>query len=140
MKAFADLYADLDETTSSSAKVLAMANYFKVTSPADAAWAVYFLSGRKPKQAVPSKRLRLWARELAGVDEWLFDECYEHVGDIAETIALLLPPAAEESDQPLADWVQNRLLPLRVMEEGLQKVAVTSAWHSTLGNDLSGTS
>jgi DNA ligase-1 len=128
MKAFADLYADLDETTSSSAKVLAMANYFKVTSPADAAWAVYFLSGRKPKQAVPSKRLRLWARELAGVDEWLFDECYEHVGDIAETIALLLPPAAEESDQPLADWVQNRLLPLRVMEEGLQKVAVTSAW------------
>ena len=50
--------------------------------PADAAWAVYFLSGRKPRQAVPSRRLRLWARELAGVPEWLFDESYHHVGDV----------------------------------------------------------
>ena len=128
MKAFADLYAALDETTRTTDKVAAMAAYFAAAPPADAAWAVYFLSGRKPRQAVPSKRLRLWARELAGVPEWLFDECYHHVGDVAETIALLLPPAAAASDRPLADWVENHLLPLRTLEEEKQKADVLAAW------------
>lgn len=128
MKAFADLYAALDETTRTAEKVAAMARYFSTAPPADAAWAVYFLSGRKPRQAVPSKRLRLWARELAGVPEWLFDESYHHIGDVAETIALLLPPATAASDQPLADWVENRLLPLRAMAEEEQRTAAVSAW------------
>ncbi|HVK10044.1 MAG TPA: ATP-dependent DNA ligase [Gemmataceae bacterium] len=130
MKAFADLYTALDETTKTTDKVAAMARYFTTASPADAAWAVYFLSGRKPRQAVPSKRLRLWARELAGVPEWLFDESYHHVGDVAETIALLLPPAAAASDRPLADWVENHLLPLRGMDEEPQKADVLAAWQA----------
>jgi DNA ligase 1 len=128
MKAFADLYAALDETTRTAEKVAAMARYFAAARPADAAWAVYFLSGRKPRQAVPSKRLRLWARELAGVAEWLFDESYHHVGDVAETIALLLPPAENASDRPLADWVENHLLPLRTLPEETQKADVLAAW------------
>lgn len=128
MKAFADLYAALDETTRTAEKTAAMARYFAAAPPADAAWAVYFLSGRKPRQAVPSKRLRLWARELAGVPEWLFDDCYHHVGDVAETIALLLPPAAAASVRPLADWVENRLLPLRAMDEPDQRAAAVAAW------------
>ncbi|MDY3554507.1 ATP-dependent DNA ligase [Gemmata sp. JC717] len=128
MKAFADLYAALDETTRTAEKTAAMARYFAAAPPADAAWAVYFLSGRKPRQAVPSKRLRLWARELAGVPEWLFDDCYHHVGDVAETIALLLPPAAAASTRPLADWVQDRLLPLRAMDEPDQRTAAVAAW------------
>ena len=130
VKAFADLYAALDETTRTTDKVAAMARYFAAAPPADAAWAVYFLSGRKPRQAVPSKRLRLWARELAGVPEWLFDECYHAVGDLAETIALLLPPAAAASDRPLADWVENHLLPLRGLDEERQKADVLAAWAS----------
>src|SRR4051812_43347994 len=105
-----------------------MARYFAAAPPADAAWSVYFLSGRKPRQAVPSKRLKLWARELAGVPEWLFDECHDHVGDVAEAIALLLPPAAAASDRPLADWVENHLLPLRGMEEEQQEADVLAAW------------
>ncbi|WP_422932095.1 ATP-dependent DNA ligase [Singulisphaera sp. PoT] len=128
MKAFADLYAALDETNRTTDKVAAMARFFKAAPPADAAWAVYFLSGRKPRQAVPSKRLRLWARELAGLPEWLFDESYHHVGDVAETIALLLPPAEAASDRPLADWVENHLLPLRTLDEERQKADVLAAW------------
>jgi len=128
VKAFADLYAALDETTRTAEKVAAMARYFAAARPADAAWAVYFLSGRKPRQAVPSKRLRLWARELAGVSEWLFDESYHHVGDVAETIALLLPPAENASDRPLADWVENHLLPLRTLPEEKQRADVLAAW------------
>ena len=128
MKAFADLYAALDETTRTTDKVAATARYFAAAPPADAVWAVYFLIGRKPRQAVPSKRLRLWARELAAVPEWLFDESYHHVGDVAETIALLLPPPSASSDRPLADWVENHLLPLRGLDEERQKADVLAAW------------
>ncbi len=128
MRDFADLYAALDATTKTTEKVEAMARYFATARPADVAWAVYFLSGRKPRQAVPSKRLRLWARELAGVPEWLFDESHHHVGDVAETIALLLPPAAAESDRPLADWVERHLLLLRALPEERQKAEVLAAW------------
>ena len=128
MKAFADLFTALDETNRTGEKVAALARYFAVAAPADAAWAVYFLSGRKPKQAVPSKRMRLWAREMAGIPEWLFDECYHSVGDVAETIALLLPPAERMSDAPLAEWVGDRLMPLRDLPETEQKAAILTAW------------
>ncbi|CAN5509326.1 ATP-dependent DNA ligase [soil metagenome] len=128
MKAFAELYASLDETTKTVEKVAAMARYFAAAPPADTAWAIYFLSGRKPRQAVPSKRLRQWAREMAGVSEWLFDESYHQVGDVAETIALLLPPATAASDRPLADWVEEHLLPLRTLPEEVQHSEVLAAW------------
>jgi DNA ligase 1 len=128
VKAFADLYAAIDETTKTGEKVAAMARYFAAARPHDVAWAIYFLSGRKPRQAVPSKRLQLWAREMAGVSEWLFDECYEQVGDMAETIALLLPPASAASTRPLAEWVENHLLPLRTLAEDKQKTEVLEAW------------
>ncbi len=80
--------------------------------PGDAAWAVYFLAGGKPRQMVPTKRLKALAQQAAGLPEWLFDESYEAVGDLAETIALLLPPPAEPADVPLAEWMAQ-LLPLR---------------------------
>ena len=128
MKAFADLYAALDETNRTGEKVAALVRYFAAVPAADAAWAVYFLSGRKPRQAVPSKRLRLWAREMAAVPEWLFDECYHSVGDVAETIALLLPTAEGATDRSLAEWVEQRLLTLRELPEEAQKAAVVEAW------------
>src|SRR3954462_2045484 len=112
MKAFAKLYAALDETTRTGEKVEALTSYFARARPADAAWAVYFLIGRKPKQAVPSKKIREWAAEAAGIPDWLFGESYDAVGDVAETVALLLPDAERSSDLPLAHWVA-RLLTLR---------------------------
>ncbi|WP_165225668.1 ATP-dependent DNA ligase [Aquisphaera insulae] len=130
MKAFADLYVALDETTKTSQKVRALVDYFGKVSPADAAWAVYFLIGRKPRQVVPSARLRAWAMEEAGIAPWLFQESYDAVGDIAETIALLLPPPRESSDLALCRWVEDRLLPLRSMSEEAQHAAVVAAWRS----------
>ena len=113
MKAFAALYRDLDASTSSLAKQAALQRYLRAAPPPDAAWAVYFLAGGKPRQLVPVKLLRLLAQEAAGLPEWLFDECYEAVGDLAETIALLLPPPTEAHDLGLAQWVEQHLLPLR---------------------------
>lgn len=113
MKAFAALYRELDATTSSLAKQAALRRYLQAAAPEDAAWAVYFLSGGKPRQLVPTRLLRLLAQQAAGLPEWLFDESYEAVGDLAETIALLLPPPTAVHDLGLAVWIEERLLPLR---------------------------
>jgi DNA ligase-1 len=123
MREFARLFAELDETTSTSRKLAALQSYFSSAAPQDAAWAVYFLAGGKPRQAVPTKLLRQYAIEYAGLDDWLFDECYHAVGDLAETIALILPPASQPSDIGLADWVELAIAPLR----GATPEAVRSA-------------
>lgn len=91
MKAFAELYAQLDATTSSNAKLAAMRDYFEKAAAEDAAWAVYFLSGGRPRQLVPTRVLREQAMTLASLPEWLFEESYQAVGDLAETLSLLLP-------------------------------------------------
>jgi DNA ligase-1 len=113
MRRFADLFQLLDASTATTAKVAAMVDYFTQAPPEDAAWAVYFLAGGKPRQVVPTALLRETACAVAGIDDWLFDECYQAVGDLAETIAHVLPPAAGRSDAGLAHWVEQRLLPLK---------------------------
>ncbi|WP_426140521.1 ATP-dependent DNA ligase [Pseudomonas sp. DWP3-1-2] len=113
MKAFAELYSRLDATTSSNAKLAAMREYFAQVPPEDAAWAVYFLAGGRPRQLVPTKLLREQAMTLAHLPQWLFEESYQAVGDLAETLSLLLPEAEHSSDQGLAIWLEEKLLPLR---------------------------
>ncbi len=114
MREFAALYRALDSTTSTRAKRAALAAYFDRAMPADAAWAVYFLCGGRPRQAVPVKVLRAIAAERAQVPDWLFEESYQAVGDLAETIALLLPPSAGVAQTvPLHEWVEQRLLKIR---------------------------
>jgi len=128
MKDFARLFAELDSTTSTKAKVEALQRYFASTPPQDAAWAVYFLSGGKPRQVVRTATLRQLACEAAGIADWLFEECYQAVGDLAETIAHVLPLQAMESDLGLADWVENRLLPLRGLPEDEVAGRVRGYW------------
>ena len=113
MKDFANLYARLDASTSSNAKLAALEDYFRVTNPTDAAWAVFFLCGGRPRQLVPTKVLRELAIQTSGLPQWLFEECYQAVGDLAETISLLLPQSAHTSTEGLATWVEDKLLPLR---------------------------
>ena len=128
MKSFADLYARLDETNKTAEKVAALTRYFSTAPAEDAAWAVFFLVGRKPRQVVPSARLSAWASEAAGIPDWLLAECYLAVGDGAETIALALPEPGRSTDRSLRYWVQERLLPLRNAPEAEQKAALLAAW------------
>jgi DNA ligase-1 len=128
MKRFAQLYDELDSRTATTAKVEALKRYFAQASDADAAWAVYFLAGGKPRQVVPTGVLVALACLRAGIDAWLFDECYQAVGDLAETIAHVLPPAAVPSDVGLADWVEQRLLPLRGLPPEQQAERIASHW------------
>ena len=129
MKAFARLFDELDSSTATSAKVAALTRYFAAAAPNDAAWAVYFLAGGKPRQVVPTALLRALACERAGIAPWLFEEAYQAVGDLAETIAHVLPPPEALSDVGLAEWVEQRLLPLRGNEPLAQAERIAGYWN-----------
>ena len=128
MKHFSRLFTELDSTTSTNAKLAAMQRYFALASPEDAAWAVYFLSGGKPRQVVKTASLRALACQAAGIEDWLFEECYQAVGDLAETIAYVLPLDFVASDIGLAVWVEQRLLPLRGLDDDEVAQRVTGFW------------
>ena len=102
MKKFAELFTILDQTTKTNAKIDALANYYTVSNAADALWTTALLTGRKPKRTVKTSELKLWAMELSGVSEWLFEESYQVVGDLAETITLLLPPSESQTEYSLS--------------------------------------
>ncbi|MRD46245.1 ATP-dependent DNA ligase [Caenimonas koreensis DSM 17982] len=128
MRQFAQLFTELDATTSTNAKVEALQRYFDQADARDAAWAVYFLSGGKPRQVVSMSILAGLACDIAALAPWLFDECYQAVGDLAETIAHILPRDAQPSDVGLATWVEERLLPLRGLPEEEIVARIRSYW------------
>jgi DNA ligase-1 len=125
---FARLYTTLDETTATGEKVAALAEYFRRAPAADAAWAVHFLVGRRPKRLVSAPKLAAWASEAAGLPAWLFEESYAAVGDLAETITLLLPDTGASDDRGLSYWVEERLLPLQGQDESVQREEMQRAW------------
>ena len=144
MQRFAQLYSELDASTATLAKLAALQNYFDDVARScpnddkqqaqhrlsDAAWALYFLAGGKPRQAVKTSQLKLWAQEAAGIEAWLFEECYAAVGDLAETIAHMIPSAeTPESDLGLAQWVE-RLQGLKALDETAQAEQVKAWWNS----------
>ncbi len=139
MKAFADLYRRLDSATSTRAKQIAMVEAFAAakadpTQWASAAWMVYFLSGGKPRQTVPTRLLRRLAVEGSGLPEWLVEELYSNVGDLAETLALLLPEGAGDDDASLDHWMRERLLPLPALDEE-ERYARLTRWVAALPED-----
>ena len=130
MRRFAALVAAIDETTRTGEKVDAMVRYFTAAQPADAAWAVHFLSGDRPKRLIPVRRLAAWATEASGVAEWLFEECYTAVGDLAETITLLSPESDAAVERPLHVWIEEHLLTLAGRSEADQREAILRSWEA----------
>ncbi|MEI7783374.1 MAG: cisplatin damage response ATP-dependent DNA ligase [Betaproteobacteria bacterium] len=128
MKRFAALFAELDASTSTAAKLAALQSYLAQADALDAAWAVYFLAGGKPKRLVRTALLRELAGELAGLPGWLFEASYQAVGDLAETVAQVLPPSAGQDDASLSQWVSERLLPLRGLSEPEQRLRIATQW------------
>ncbi len=132
MRRFAHLYAALDGTNATTAKLAAMVDYFETAPAADAAWAVFFLCGDRLRSPIGSRDLNAWSAEHAGVADWMFDACYESVGDKAETIALLVDAvpnrAVTEPWRPtLAEavaWIEAR----RDEASEQQALALRNAW------------
>jgi len=132
MKQFAALYESLDGTMSTNAKVAAMVQYFQNVSSEDAAWAVFFLSGRRMKRLISSRSLSTWFLEKSAMPGWLYEEAYSAVGDTAETISLLNEPHGftEMNDQPLSVWMNDRILPLAQEKEPTQKQHIFEWWNT----------
>ncbi|WP_128253532.1 ATP-dependent DNA ligase [Falsirhodobacter deserti] len=124
---FFALFDALDRTTRTTAKVAALADYFRDAAEEDRVWTIALLSGRRPKRAVNSTELRTWAAEVAGIPLWLFEEAYPVVGDLAETISLVLPPAARREDRPLAAWITD-LIALTGQPADIRRAAILDAW------------
>jgi DNA ligase-1 len=134
VKRFAELYDAIDATTATLGKVAALVEYFRAAPPSDAAWAVAFLVGRRPKRLVKAPDLRMWAAQAANIPDWLFGASYSQAGDLAETLVLVIPESASATNEgSLTDWVEQRLLPLRDMTPEQQHTALLAAW-----NDLTG--
>jgi DNA ligase 1 len=133
MKAFAALFAALDGTTKTSAKTEALAAYFRAAPPSDRVWTIALLSGRRPKRAVTATELRLWAAEAAGIPLWLFEEAYPIVGDLAETITLVLPPPTCVSDRSLTETLKM-LIALTGQPADIRRAAILSAWDALPGD------
>jgi DNA ligase-1 len=127
MKGFAALFLAIDQTTRTSAKVAALADYFNAAPDDDKLWTIALFSGRRPKRAVTTTRLRDWAAEVAEIPLWLFEDSYSIIGDLAETIALVLPPARNNSDASLSHWI-NVLRSISDSDDEVRKATVLAAW------------
>ncbi|MCB6178805.1 ATP-dependent DNA ligase [Rhodobacter sp. Har01] len=130
MKAFATLFAVLDATTSTAGKTAALADYFRTAPDADKVWTIALLSGRRPRRAATATELRTWAAEAAGLSPWLFEESHAVVGDLAETIALILPSSADIAGLTGLDAVIRRLIALTGQPAEARRAAILALWAS----------
>ncbi|MEM9346290.1 MAG: ATP-dependent DNA ligase [Planctomycetota bacterium] len=132
MRRLTDLYLRLDATTKTNEKVKAMREYFENAPAEDACWAVVLLSGKRLTRTVNSSLLRQWAAEESGYEPWLIERCYQIVGDLSETLALILPHPTDsdrgQAGEPLDAVVRDRLEPLALLDEAGQKKIVLDTW------------
>jgi len=129
MRDFAALFTRIDESTKTTVKTAALADYFQTATPEDRLWTIALFTGRRPKRTITATRLREWAAEVAGLPDWLFEESYSIVGDLAETIALVLPPSTASNDQTLTYWI-TYIKSLSVLEDDDRKAGILDAWNS----------
>ncbi|GAB4188929.1 MAG: ATP-dependent DNA ligase [Wenzhouxiangellaceae bacterium] len=130
MRLFTQLFMQLDATRSTRRRHQALLEYYRAAAPEDAAWATYFLCGNKLKRLVPGSALREWIADISQTPLWLLEESWQHVGDLAETIALLLPPPdpAQQLDIGLAELVEQRLQPLVSQPLEQRQATITTLW------------
>ena len=127
MKRFAALFTALDQTTKTGVKTAALAEYFREADPPDKLWTIALLSGRRPKRTVTATRLAEWAAARANLPDWLFRSSYDVVGDLAETIHLVLPPPRAARDRPLSAWIAD-IRALSSAEDAAKRAFCEDAW------------
>src|SRR5690606_8545563 len=127
MRDFAQLIKKLDSTNKTNEKFAALTVYFQEANEDDKLWTIAILSHRRPKRPVNTTLLRLWATEISGIPLWLFEESYHIVGDLAETIALILPTSEEHSEKSLSEFV-SEIIQLRTLPEEEKKKYLHDNW------------
>jgi DNA ligase-1 len=129
MERFTQLFTDLDATTRTNEKVRVLREYFASVPSADAAWALALLTGVKKTRAISSRLLREWVSQQTGYPDWLVGVSHEAVGDLSETLALLLPENPNGTPKSLQEVVETYLLPLGGLTDRERHELVVAAWH-----------
>lgn len=127
MKEFAQLFTALDQTNSTLKKVAALKTYFDTANDQDKLWTIALLSHKRPKRTIKTTFLRQWAAELGNIPDWLFEEAYHTVGDLAEAIALIVPEGKYTHDKKLTEWIET-IQDLADQSEEVKKSAIGEAW------------
>ena len=127
MKKFAALIKELDSTNKTNVKVNALATYFQEADDRDKIWTIAILSHRRPPRPVNTTLLRNWAAELANIPGWLFEESYHIVGDLAETIALVLDKNEKQTSKSLTDFLEE-MIQLKQLDEDAKKAYLFENW------------
>jgi len=128
MQRFAQLVDQLANTAKTNDKRDALVQYLQEAAPADRIWLVALFTGRRPKRMVNTTILSQWCMEAADIRPWLFGESYHAVGDLAETIALVLPPATSAAEAITLDEMMQRFRKLQTADEAAKKAFVTGWW------------
>ncbi|NJN90949.1 MAG: ATP-dependent DNA ligase [Leptolyngbyaceae cyanobacterium RM2_2_4] len=136
MKRFSQLFQQVDATTSTNEKVRALRQYFYDETPENAVWAIYLFLGKTRKRLITSRVLRDVFLQISDIPEWLFEDCYAHVGDSAETIALLLRhsplEAQEKRDRPLHEWMEKVIPQVKTVQSEAELRDLVVSWWASL--------
>lgn len=136
MKLFTELFLQLDRTNKTNEKVALLKHYFSLAPDADKVWALALFTGRRPPRKIKSAQVQQWALELADIPDWLFREGYNNVGDLAETVSLILPEAVEPSfDRTLSQWF-TELEKLSKATDEDKKEFLLNAWRQFSGFEI----
>lgn len=127
MKQFSELISAIEITNKTNAKIAALVNFFAVADDKDKLWMIALFTGKRPSRPVKSSLMKQWCAEITELPEWLFLESYSTVGDLGETLALLLPPPTHHIEKSLNDWMQE-LIKLKPKTEEEKKEYVLNAW------------
>jgi DNA ligase-1 len=129
LQLFAALVSDLSTSTKTNDKLQSLVDYFAIAPDADKVWVIAIFSGRRPRRAVNSRLMREWCTEMIGIPDWLFDECYHTVGDLSETLALLLPETKEpdQINQSLSFYLEQ-FIAIEKEEESIRKQFIIDSW------------
>ena len=128
MKRFAALIKRLDTTNKTNVKVNALAEYFKEVSDQDKVWTIALLSHRRPSRPINTTLLREYAAELARIELWLFEDSYHIVGDLAETIALVIPQTEKKEDEKSLTQYLEDMIWLKKQDEKVKKSYLQNEW------------
>ena len=131
LQMFAELVAELSTSTKTNDKLQSLIDYFATAPDADKVWVIAIFSGRRPRRAVNSRLMREWCIEIVGIPEWLFDESYHTVGDLSETLALLLPESknSNQINEDLSHYLRE-FISIEKQDESVKKKFIVESWKS----------
>ncbi len=136
LELFANLVSELSASTKTNEKIQSLVDYFAIAPDTDKVWVIAIFSGRRPRRAVNSRLMREWATEIVHIPEWLFNECYHTVGDLSETLALLLPDVKSENQKTESlSYYLEKFISIEKDDESIKKNFIVSSWQQMNKNE-----